>query len=326
MKVSIIIPVYNVAPYIEKCLQSVADQTFHGTMECLLIDDCGQDESMALAEHFVSAYKGNIVFRIFHHERNRGLSAARNTGIENACGEWLYFLDSDDWIIPECIQLMMECVEKHPDTEAVFAGAVNDLRKWMSYETKNLPEFSEDRDWIQIALLKRTYLGMTAWNKLVRRNFIIENNCYFYEGMIHEDELWNFGLSRYLKCLSIVKRNTYIYEEHQNSIMSDENIETIWKNRIRLWNSIIDEIQGYRRNIQIEGICNFILNLTIKGSKISFPFNRRKDLFFIFIRLSMKSSFSQSFFMLLQGFLAFSYNRNYCNTKITKRIRLASFI
>ena len=67
MQVSIIIPVYNVETYIEKCLQSVADQTFNGEMECLIIDDCGQDNSASIAEQFISNYGGDIHFQIFHH-------------------------------------------------------------------------------------------------------------------------------------------------------------------------------------------------------------------------------------------------------------------
>ena len=95
MKVSIIIPIYNVAPYIKRCLQSVADQTYKD-IECILIDDCGSDNSINLAKEFIYDYKGNILFTILHHEENKGLSAARNTGLRYAKGEYVYFLDSDD--------------------------------------------------------------------------------------------------------------------------------------------------------------------------------------------------------------------------------------
>lgn len=84
--VSIIIPVYNVAPYIEDCLRSVMRQTYAGPMECLIVDDCGTDESIHIAERLITEYNGPIHFDILHHNHNRGLSAARNTGIENAVG------------------------------------------------------------------------------------------------------------------------------------------------------------------------------------------------------------------------------------------------
>lgn len=98
MKLSIVIPVFNVAPYIADCLRSVMRQTYTGSMECLIVDDCGTDDSIAIAKQMIADYKGPIRFQILHHEWNRGLSAARNTGTEAATGEYLYYLDSDDEI------------------------------------------------------------------------------------------------------------------------------------------------------------------------------------------------------------------------------------
>ena len=86
MTVSIIIPVYNVAPYIEACLKSVMGQTYTGLMECIVVDDCGTDNSMAIVERVIDEYDGAIHFHIEHHHSNRGLSAARNTGIAKANG------------------------------------------------------------------------------------------------------------------------------------------------------------------------------------------------------------------------------------------------
>ena len=103
-KISIIIPIYNVEPYIEDCLQSVMRQTYRGMMECILVDDCGTDNSMKVAEQLIKIYNGPIDFKVLHHEHNRGLSAARNTGIDAACGDYVYFLDSDDWISDDCFE------------------------------------------------------------------------------------------------------------------------------------------------------------------------------------------------------------------------------
>ena len=110
-KVSIVIPVYNVEPYIEECLQSVMRQTYLGMMECILVDDCGTDNSMGIAEQLIEAYNGPIDFKVLHHEHNRGVSAARNTGIDAACGEYIFFLDSDDWISDDCIERLTQPLE-----------------------------------------------------------------------------------------------------------------------------------------------------------------------------------------------------------------------
>lgn len=327
MQVSIIIPVYNVAPYIEKCLRTVMSQTYMGEMECLLIDDCGEDDSMAIANKIIIKYQqekreNKIDFRFLKHDHNRGLSAARNTGIEYARGAWLYFLDSDDWIIPECIQMMMERVEKFPLTEAVFAGAINECRPWMDFKKKEFPEYSDDQNWIQESILRRTQFGMTAWNKLVKRTFIIENNFLFKEKLIHEDELWNFLLAQKLSHLSILKLNTYYYEDHPQSIVSEKKMNIIWDRRIIVWNAMIDEIKGCRVNVQVKAICRFILNLSTKPSGICFPRNKRNDLFLVYFRLAFKSTLKLSIFVLIQGLLALLYNRHYQNSRITRRIML----
>ena len=90
MTVSIIIPVYNVAEYIEKCLYSVIQQKTYN-IECILVDDCGTDNSIEIAEKIINQYNGPISFKLLHHNHNRGLSAARNTGINIATGDYVFF-------------------------------------------------------------------------------------------------------------------------------------------------------------------------------------------------------------------------------------------
>ena len=215
-QVSIIIPVFNVAPYITKCLQSVASQTYKKAIECLIIDDCGQDDSVSLVESFINNYNkerhdNNIEFRILHHKYNRGLSAARNTGLENANGEWIYFLDSDDWIIPECIELMMKCTLLYTNIDAVFAGTTvsTGAHGYLDYEKNSKPLFCDNRELIAKSMLKRKVYGMTAWNKLIKKEIIIQNNISFVDGLIHEDEVWNFDLAKVITKIAFVNTNTY---------------------------------------------------------------------------------------------------------------------
>ena len=89
--ISIIIPIYNVEPYVEKCIKSVISQTYNGTIECIMVDDCSSDNSMAIVDKVITDYDGPILFKIIHHDRNRGLSAARNSGIEVATSDYLFF-------------------------------------------------------------------------------------------------------------------------------------------------------------------------------------------------------------------------------------------
>ena len=91
VNVSIIIPVYNVEQYIESCLYSVINQTYKGTLECIIVNDCTPDQSMEVVNRLLSVYQGNILFKIINHQENKGLSAARNSGVKIAKGDYLYF-------------------------------------------------------------------------------------------------------------------------------------------------------------------------------------------------------------------------------------------
>lgn len=103
MSISIVVPVYNVSLYVERCVRSVMAQTYP-VLECILVDDASPDDSIAKCEKLIAAYDGAISFVVLHHERNRGLSAARNTGTDAAQGDYIYYLDSDDEITPDCIE------------------------------------------------------------------------------------------------------------------------------------------------------------------------------------------------------------------------------
>lgn len=323
MQVSIIIPVYNVETYIEKCLQSVADQTFNGEMECLIIDDCGQDNSVSIAEQFTNNYKGKIHFQILYHDHNRGLSAARNTGIDNAKGDWIYFLDSDDWIIPECIELMFECVKKHPNTDAVYAGtnAINGKHEWADYENRYLPEYTEDQWWINTTLLKRNVLGMTAWNKLFKRELIENNHLRFIEGLKNEDEVWNMQLSGIITRMSIVKKNTYNYLKRTNSIMHQILVDSkIFYKYTELWHIMACCITGERWQIQNQ--VKMIASWSVRVSWVYYPSIKRLTMPKLLLRLAIKSRSSLSLHLVIQAVLAIIKSSAYRNGYFLKRMSL----
>lgn len=110
--ISIIIPVYQVSDYVERCIRSVMSQTFMG-IECIIVDDATEDDSIKKCQQLIEEYNENlegkerIIFKILRHEKNRGLSAARNTGTKAAIGEYIFYLDSDDEITLDCMDKMM---------------------------------------------------------------------------------------------------------------------------------------------------------------------------------------------------------------------------
>lgn len=224
-RVSIIIPVFNVEPYIEACLQSVANQTLTEGVECIVVDDCGTDQSMQIAEKFVQGYKGSIAFTILRHEHNQGLSAARNTGIRAAQGEYVYFLDSDDRIVPTCMENFIRIVGEHPKVDLIQGLLDQDSPYMQQFLTKSLPEYTEDRRYIKRALLDYDQLPVCAANKMVRRELLLEKGLFFKEGIIHEDNHWSFFLAKYVRSLAVYKERCYLYTENPSSITKGVSID-----------------------------------------------------------------------------------------------------
>jgi len=262
--VSIIIPIYNVAPYVEQCLQSVIDQTYRN-LEMLIVDDCGTDNSMEIVGTIIATCP--LSFKILHHDHNRGLSAARNTGIKAATGDYLYFLDSDDWLLPTCIEKMVDCLKSHPDSQMVFSGSLSTDKKQRGaadFTKRNLPDYSNDRDWLQSSMLETNKLGVTAWNKLIRRDFVLEHDLYFVEGMIHEDVMWKFQISKYIQTASFYSGNTYMYRIRENSIM-DVPEEVQQERQLILHSHLIAAIGGYGKFRQINHLS---YSLIMKSGKI----------------------------------------------------------
>lgn len=223
--VSIIIPVYNVQDYITECLASVATQTYTKGVECIIVDDCGKDDSMKKAGEYIEGYKGEINFRIVSHECNKGLSAARNTGIMNAKGTYVYFMDSDDTILPDCLKHIMDVALQYPDAEMIAAGARTTNKKDIKRFTmeKPFPDYSNNPEWIARTLFRRggrKGIPVTAWNRLVKKDFLLQHQLFFREGMMHEDELWNFMLAQKLSCVAFCKHDTYCYRTRPQSIIT----------------------------------------------------------------------------------------------------------
>lgn len=266
MKVSIIVPVYNVEAYIKECFDSIAVQTYQGELECLFIDDCGIDKSVSMLERMIDEYSGDIHFRIIHHEQNKGLSGARNTGIREATGDYIYLLDSDDYIMPDCIEKLTSLAKTYPQVDIVqgnvktnndfFAGLLN-------IEAYGLPEFSNDAFWIKKTILLRKPIPVTSWNKLISIEFIRKNNLFFEEGLLHEDEMWIYNASKCIHSIAFCFFCTYYYRVRSGSIITSSNVSK----RVNSWTYIVDKmiqnIDSICKKEQIQMIYHLLLFLYV---------------------------------------------------------------
>lgn len=220
-RISVIIPVYNVEEYILPCLQSVTEQTLTDGIECIIVDDCGCDNSIKFTEDFISRYKGNMVFELIRHERNKGLSAARNTGINAATGMFLFFLDSDDKITTNCLESMWTLTEKYPAVDMVQGIYCREE----NYNYFGMPEYTDDKRMIKPFLLRYEGDVVMAQNRLIRKDFLVRHHLYFKEGIIHEDNYWTFFLSKHVQSMAFCHEGTYYHINNPNSITGNLKVE-----------------------------------------------------------------------------------------------------
>ena len=266
VKVSVIIPVYNVSAYIGRCLSSVMGQTY-GNIEC---NDATPDDSITKCEQVIAEYNANlnektkgIKFRISHHEYNRGLSAARNTGKDAATGDYVFYLDSDDEITNDCIEKLVKPIKNDTTIEMVKGFSVRKSEDgliipsplWFRQQEKDLASLRMVRDYF---FDKK--LSVAAWNKLIKKDFLHRYQLYFKEGIIFEDTLWTFFVVKYLSYLYTIPDVTYFYYKRPQSIVTGTSREE----RIRNWCLVYEEIanhltsneSGREAKFYVRGFCH----------------------------------------------------------------------
>ena len=223
--VSIIVPMYNVEKYIERCIESVKAQTY-AQWECICVDDCTPDKSVEILEHLI---EGDKRFSILHHDKNRGLSAARNTGTKVAQGDYVYYLDSDDELTPICIESLVRLAEKYPKAE-IIQGSTHSIPDekddWRDINNKtDYPEYTDDKDWIMRHFYALdNFIPVNAWNKLIKKEWIdaAGDKLLFVEGIIHEDERWLFDVVECISAIAFSRMITYLHYQTEGSIMTSK--------------------------------------------------------------------------------------------------------
>lgn len=232
--VSINIPIFKCEKYIYRCLESVRNQTYKN-LEVILVNDCTPDQSLDEIQRFQNDFP-DFKFKLIHHEKNSGLSVVRNTGIDNSNGEYIYFLDSDDEILPNCIELL---VKNALETQAQIIIAQNRWINTFDNTTKDFgfPTKSTITYYNQNKTIFEAYandlLPVVSWNKLFKKDFILNNQIYFVPGLYAQDELWFFHVVEKAETLSIIPDITYLYYLHSDSVIFNrtkvnfENHQTI---------------------------------------------------------------------------------------------------
>ena len=262
--ISIIIPIYNVEDYLLMCLQSVVKQTMTEGIECILVDDCGKDNSVSLAQSFIQNYKGNIQFRLIRRQKNGGLSAARNTGIEASTGEYLYFLDSDDEITPNCMVLMYGLIKKYGNVDLVQGSFYETQQEFQTRSPYKIPEYLCERKQIKSFLLQYKGDIVGAQSRLIRKDFLYRNELMFKEGIIHEDNYWTFFLAKHVETMAFCPIRTYYHRYNPNSITGNVNVQKeaqAYSTIIETCSSHIDQfLPGHQKELILNTLITVLNN------------------------------------------------------------------
>ena len=213
--ISVIVPVYNVEPYLRKCLDSILAQTYRD-LEILVIDDGSTDGSGQICDE----YKKDERVRIFHTE-NKGLSAARNLGLDNATGDWIGFVDSDDWIEPDMYEVLLRKAED-TGADVVECGVYLEYPDCTEERTrKNALMTGADA----IHELLHGFISDCAWDKLWKKKCF--TNFLFPEGRVHEDTAITCKILLNLNTVCSITFPKYHYRQREGSLSKSHEMNCL---------------------------------------------------------------------------------------------------
>lgn len=244
--ITVIVAVYNIEDYVAKCIESVINQTYR-TIEILVIDDGSTDKSGGICDAY--AERDNRI-KVFHG-KNRGLSEARNQGIGYAKGDYLVFVDGDDWIHPQMIEMLYDVLKKNGSDIAACGFERKNIRfAEQKYRSSQLSVRNITRE---EAVSDMYSANVVAWNKLYKRS--IFDDIRYPAGRIHEDEFTAHRI--YWKCnrISVISEPMYFYVMREDSIVNTVTLKSIFDGLDALldrlsfakehnWTEVLDSVAG----------------------------------------------------------------------------------
>ena len=228
-KVSVIVPIYNVEKYLEKCINSLLSQTLED-IQIILVNDGSKDNSGNIAKECEKNNKNRI---IYVEKENGGLSDARNYGLKYATGDFIAFLDSDDYIEKNAYEEMYnKAIEENADyVECDFIWEFpNKIRVDKQYPYKNKKEML-------------SFVRVVAWNKLIKRQLIIDNNLEFPKGLRYEDVEFTYKLIPFINKFAYVDKPFIHYVQREGSIANVQNERTA-----EIFTVLDNVIEFYKKN------------------------------------------------------------------------------
>jgi glycosyltransferase involved in cell wall biosynthesis len=218
-KVSVIIPVYNVEKYLEECLESVINQTL-SDIEIICVNDGSTDNSLCILTKYAPKDKRIKII----NQKNGGLSSARNAGLLQAQGEYIYFLDSDDYITTDALKILYEKASLYQldvlrlNSKTIYENNYKSLQPREFYFKYNYLDIVTGQELFASMIFKDEYY-VPVWLYFVSHKYLKEMNLCFLDGIIHEDNHFTFMLLLQASKVSCVDNILYYYRIRKNSIM-----------------------------------------------------------------------------------------------------------
>ena len=269
MFLSVIIAVYNAENYIRECLESIEMQS-QSDYEIILVDDGSEDSSRAVCEEFAKKNENTFLISASH----RGAAAARNEGLRRAKGEYVLFLDSDDFIIRKDFFALLKSESEKAD-EAIFFkycdyydGAKTLTPCSFSYKSAiNAENYGEK---IQALVEADAFYGM-AWTKCIKREFLVENGISFEEGLKGEDMDWNFRLISELEDIDFIDEPFIAYRRRSGSASGENSLKSLsdFIHIIKKWKNETEKLENETLKNALSGaLAKYYSNLLIVYTRV----------------------------------------------------------
>ncbi len=278
---SVIMPVYGVAPYLRQAITSVLDQTFQD-FEIILVNDCSPDNSAVICEEFSQRYD-NV--KTITHAENKGLSAARNTGFAQARGEYVWFMDSDDYVEPDLLEKAYTSLQKNK-AEVVVFGCVEDYYNQKGDCTKTVAmcpaeAYCETAEAVHkqvLKLEKGTFYGY-AWNKFYLADRIREHELQYENIVLIEDILFNVKFFNHISTMNVLPITPYHYAKRGTTSLTAKFVPDYYilhKQRVQLlydqqeqWHILDEQAKNTLANIYIRYIFSALSRNCDKRAKMT---------------------------------------------------------
>ena len=277
-KFSVILPIYNVEKYLPACINSILEQTFKD-YEIILVDDGSKDSSGSICDDYKKRFERIKVI----HKPNGGQSDARNVGLKEATGSYIFFVDSDDYLIDNnVLKRLSDKIEMSSPDVIAFKSI-----KWFESTGKTTTcswDLEVSANAVEpyqkyLELIDKDAYFNSPWSKVVRRSLLVNNNIEFEKGLLGEDNDWYYKVVEHIQSLELINEPLYVYRQRAGSTTktyTNKNLEhLLWL--IEKWVKIINEgvLTGNKqviRNSLSKQYCHAIIGYShLKDPKEYYP-------------------------------------------------------